>query len=64
MIDIPTDTIVRHLLIESRSVLAYCCLIDEAKLDYVLPLYHDIYQFLRFGTYPEVTTARDKRALR
>ncbi|RVW35034.1 hypothetical protein CK203_079868 [Vitis vinifera] len=27
------DTIVRHLLIESRSVLAYCCLIDEAKLD-------------------------------
>ena len=33
MIDIPTDTVVRPLLIESRSVPAYCCLIDEAKLD-------------------------------
>ena len=64
MIDIPVDTIVLPLLIESRYVPAYCCLIDEAELDYVLPLYHDIYQFLRFGTYPEVTTARDKRALR
>ena len=33
MINIPTDTVVRPLLIESRSVPAYCCLIDEAKLD-------------------------------
>ena len=64
MIDIPIGTVVRPLLIESISILAYCCLINEAELDYVLPLYHDIYQFLRFGTYPDVTTARDKRALR
>ncbi|RVW12912.1 hypothetical protein CK203_097117 [Vitis vinifera] len=33
MIDIPTDTIVPSLLIESRSVPAYCCLIDETELD-------------------------------
>ena len=45
MIDIPTDTIVHLLLIESRSILAYCCLIDEAKLDDGLPWYHDIYHF-------------------
>ncbi|RVW73660.1 hypothetical protein CK203_057048 [Vitis vinifera] len=32
MIDIPTDTVVRPLLIESRSVPTYSCLIDEAKL--------------------------------
>ena len=43
MIEIPIDTIVLPLLIESRYVPAYCCLIDEAELDYVLPLYHDIY---------------------
>ncbi|RVW90253.1 hypothetical protein CK203_036778 [Vitis vinifera] len=49
MIDIPTDTVVRPLLIESRSVPAYCCLIDEAKLDDGLPWYHDIYQFLRLS---------------
>nr|CAN66315.1 hypothetical protein VITISV_035172 [Vitis vinifera] len=29
-----------------------------------LPWYHDIYQFLRSGTYPEVATAKDRRALR
>ncbi|RVW73350.1 hypothetical protein CK203_057739 [Vitis vinifera] len=33
MIDIPADAIVCLLLIESRSVPAYCCLIDETKLD-------------------------------
>ncbi|RVW31201.1 hypothetical protein CK203_082904 [Vitis vinifera] len=33
MIDIPADTVVHSLLIESRSVLAYCCLIDETELD-------------------------------
>ncbi|WJZ92481.1 hypothetical protein VitviT2T_011471 [Vitis vinifera] len=64
MIDIPTDTVVRPLLIESRSVPAYCCLIDEAELDDGLPWYHDIYQFLRLGIYHEVTTTKDKRALR
>ncbi|XP_059592553.1 uncharacterized protein LOC132253670 [Vitis vinifera] len=59
MIDIPANTIV-----ESRSVPTYCCLIDEVELDDGLPWYHDIYQFLRFDTYPEVTTTKDKRALR
>ncbi|RVW60156.1 hypothetical protein CK203_092316 [Vitis vinifera] len=33
MIDIPINTFVRPLLIESRLVPAYCCLIDEAELD-------------------------------
>ena len=51
MIDIPVDTIVRPLLIELRSILAYCCLIDEAELDDGLPWYHNIYQFLRFGAF-------------
>ncbi|XP_034707100.1 uncharacterized protein LOC117930567 [Vitis riparia] len=64
MIDISIDTIVHHLLIESRSVPAYCCLIDETELDNGLPWYHDIYQFLRLDIYPEVITAKDKRALR
>ena len=64
MIDIPTDTIVRHLLIKSRSVPTYCCLIDEAELDNGLPWYHDIYQYLRLDIYLKVTTAKDKRALR
>ena len=64
MIDIPVDTIVCLLLIESRSVPAYCCLVDEAKFDDGLPWYHDIYQFLRLGAYPEAATAKDKRALR
>ena len=58
------DTIVCPLLIESRSVPAYCCLIDEAELDDGLPWYHDIYQFLRLGAHPEAATTKDKRALR
>ncbi|KAL6347423.1 hypothetical protein AAG906_022350 [Vitis piasezkii] len=37
MIDIPVDTIVRPLLIESRFVPACCCLVDEAKFDDGLP---------------------------
>ncbi|RVW72731.1 hypothetical protein CK203_056765 [Vitis vinifera] len=37
MIDIPTDTVVCSLLIESRSVPAYCCLIDEVEFDAGLP---------------------------
>ena len=64
MIDIPVDTVVHHLLIESRSVLAYCYLIDEVELDDGLPWYHDIYQFLRLGIYLEVATTKDKKALR
>ena len=64
MIDIPTDAIVLPLLIEPRSIHVYYCLIDKAKLDDGLPWYHDIYWFMIFDTYPEVTTTKDKRALR
>ncbi|XP_034708984.1 uncharacterized protein LOC117932049 [Vitis riparia] len=64
MIDIPVNTTIRSLLIESRSVPTYCCLIDEAELDDSLPRYHDIYQFMRFNTYPKVVMSKDKRALR
>ncbi|WJZ92604.1 hypothetical protein VitviT2T_011589 [Vitis vinifera] len=64
MIDIPADTIVRPLLIESRSIPTYYCLIDEVDFDDGLPWYHDIYQFMRLDTYPEVATTKDKRALR
>ena len=63
-IDIPIDVIVRPLLIKSRSVPVYCCLIDETKLDDGLPWYHDIYHFLRLDAYPEAAMAKDKRALR
>nr|CAN69635.1 hypothetical protein VITISV_040266 [Vitis vinifera] len=35
-----------------------------AELDDGLPWYHDIYQFLRLGIYPEVSMTKDKRALR
>ena len=64
MIDILIDIVVRHLLIESRSVPTYCCLIDEAELDDGLPWYHDIYKFFRLGIYPEVATTKDNRALK
>ena len=64
MIDIPIDATVRPLLIESRFVPTYCCLIDEEEFDDGFPWYHDIYQFLRLGTYLEATTTMNKRALR
>ncbi|KAL6340431.1 hypothetical protein AAG906_006094 [Vitis piasezkii] len=64
MIDVPTDAIVRPLLIESRFDPAYCCLIDDTEPNGGLPWYHDIYHFLRLGVYPEAATAKDKRALR
>ena len=64
MVDILVDVIVCPLLIELRSTHAYCCLIDNTKPNDGLPWYHDIYQFFRFGAYPEAATAKDKRALR
>ena len=64
MINIPVNVIVLLLLIESRFVLAYCCLIDEAEFDDGLPWYHDIYQFLSLGAYLEAATTKDKRVLR
>ena len=63
-IDIPEGVVVRPLLVETRFVLAYCFLIDESGFDDGLPWYHDIYQFLRYDTYPEAVTTKDRRALR
>ncbi|RVW37075.1 hypothetical protein CK203_084563 [Vitis vinifera] len=64
MIDIPVDATVHPLLVESRSALAYYCLIDDTEVDDGLPWYHDIYHFLRLGVYPEAATTKDRRALR
>ena len=64
MINIPEGVVVCPLLVETRSVPAYCYLIDESELDDGLPWYHDIYQFLRYGTYSEAVTTKDKGALR
>ena len=58
-VDIPTNVIVRHLLIETRSTLAYCHLIDETEVQDDLPWFHDTHQFLRSRTYPEVVTTKD-----
>ncbi|KAL6317893.1 hypothetical protein AAG906_030800 [Vitis piasezkii] len=63
-VDIPTDVVIRPLLIESRFATAYCCLIGKIKARDDLPWYHDIYQLLRSGTYPEAATAKDRRAMR
>ncbi|RVW62065.1 Retrovirus-related Pol polyprotein from transposon 297 [Vitis vinifera] len=64
MIVIPVGVTVRPLLIETRSVPAYYCLIGEIEDQIGLPWYHDIYQFLSYGTYLELTSAKDRRALR
>nr|CAN73091.1 hypothetical protein VITISV_041303 [Vitis vinifera] len=63
-VGIPIDVVIRPLLIELRSAPAYCCLIGEIEVQDDLPWYHDIYQFLRSGTYLEVVTAKDQRTLR
>ncbi|XP_034680039.1 uncharacterized protein LOC117910094 [Vitis riparia] len=63
-VDIPIDVVVRPLLIELRSTPAYYCLIGDTEVQDDLPWYHDIYQFFRSGTYPEVATTKDRRALR
>ncbi|XP_010661216.1 uncharacterized protein LOC100252257 [Vitis vinifera] len=64
MIVIPAGVTVRPLLIETRFAPAYYCLIREIEDQIELPWYHDIYQFLSCGTYPESTSAKDRRALR
>ncbi|RVW87634.1 Retrovirus-related Pol polyprotein from transposon 297 [Vitis vinifera] len=56
--------VLRPLLIETRSAPAYYCLIGEIEDQIELPWYHDIYQFLSYGTYLESTSAKDRRALR
>ena len=64
MIDIPKGVVVCPLLVETRVFPAYCCLIDESGFDDGLSWYHDIYQFLRYDTYPEAAVAKGRRALR
>ena len=46
MIDIPTNVVVHSLLIESRIVPTYYCLIGKTKVQDDLPWYHDIYHLL------------------
>ena len=43
MIEIPTRVIVRPLLIKTRSVPTYCCLIRDIEDQDELPWYHDIH---------------------
>ncbi|XP_010664672.1 uncharacterized protein LOC104882549 [Vitis vinifera] len=64
MIVIPTGVTVRPLLIETRSAPAYYCLIGKIEDQIEFPWYHNIYQFLSCDTYPESTSAKDRRALR
>ena len=61
-VDILIDVVVHPLLIELTPT--YYCLIREVEVQDDLPWYHDIYQFLRSGTYLEVAIAKDRRALR
>ena len=56
--------VVHPLLIETRFAPAYCHLIDKTEDQDNLPWFHDINQFLRFGTYPEVVTTNDRRTLK
>ena len=51
------------LLIEIRFEPTYCCLIGDIEDQDKFPWYHDIQQFLLYGTYPELDTAKDKSAL-
>ena len=53
-VDFPTGVVIHPLLIESRFAPAYYYLIGETKVQDDLPWYHDIYQFLRSDTYPEI----------
>ena len=64
MIYIPEGVVVHPLLVKIIVVPAYCCVIDESGFDGGLPWYHDIYKFLRYDTYLEAVTAKDRRALR
>ena len=64
VIEIPTRVTVRPLLIETRSALAYCCLIGDIEDQDELPWYQDICQFLSCDAYPKTTSAKDRRALR
>ena len=43
VVDIPTEVIVRPLMIETKYAPAYCCLIGYIENQDELPWYHDIY---------------------
>ena len=64
VIEIPAGVTVLPLLIETRSAPAYYCLIGDIEDQDELPWYHDIYQFLSCGAFPESASAKDRRALR
>ena len=64
MIEILAGVTVRPLLIETRSALAYCCLIGDIEDQDELSWYHDIYQFLLCGAYPKSASTKNRRALR
>ena len=51
--EIPARVNVRPLLIETRFAPAYYFLIGDIEDQDELPSYHDIYQFLSCGAYPE-----------
>ena len=45
--------ILAGVLIETRSVPTYRCLIGDIEDLFESPWYHDIHQFLVYGAYPE-----------
>ena len=58
VIEILAGVTVRPLLIETRYAPTYCCLIGDIEDRDELPWYHDIYQFLSCGAYPESASSR------
>ena len=64
IIEIHVGVTMQPLLIETRSAPVYYCLIGDIENRDKFPWYHDIQQFLLYGTYPELAMAKDKRALR
>ena len=64
VIEIVTGVTVRPFMIETRFAPTYSCLIGDIEDQDRLPWYHDIYQFLSCGAYPESATINDRRALR
>ena len=64
VIEILVGVTIRPLLIKTRSAPAYCFLIGDIEDQNKLPWYHDNQKFLFYGTYPELATAKDRRALR
>ena len=64
IIEIPIGFTMRPLQIETKSTPIYYCLIGDIENRDKLTWYHDIQQFLLYGTYPELAMTKDKRALR